>query len=105
MDSRDALGKAPYPSLDKGLLFLLGNLCTEVSKTGTKLLPSRKVLEVKMKGGGRGFLGGCVSGWGGPLLCRAKRNGKESLEQRNIRDLRSPLWELPLASPGRTAWQ
>lgn len=53
-----------------------------------------------MKGGGEGFPGGWAagSGWGRPLLCRAKSSGRESPEQAHIRDLRSPLQE-PLCPP------
>lgn len=102
------LVQAPHLSCDKGLLFLPAHLCTEISKMGTKLLLLRKGLEERMRGGRRQRLswrlGGCVSEWGGPLLCGAKSSVEESPEQRNIRDLRSPLQEPPLSSPGRTAW-
>jgi hypothetical protein len=102
------LAQAPYPSLDRGLLFSLAILCIEISKMGTKLLLLRDGLEEQMNEWRRQRLlwrlCGCVSGWGGPLLCRAKSSGKESSEQRDIRGLRSPLQEAPLSSPGRSAW-
>lgn len=41
-------------------------------------------------------LDSCVSGWDGPLFCRGKSRGKESPEQRHIRDLGSPLQEPPV---------
>ena len=42
------LAQAPYPSLDRGLLFSLAILCIEISKMGTKLLLLRDGLEEQM---------------------------------------------------------